>query len=191
MGLFDDFSQFLETRLDEFLREHPELELWALEEQLREQDADIRRSIADLKGQETKLQASILETAQDVQRWHQRIVKVEAAGEVKLAAAAREREAALLRQGNQLWGQMEGVKARIVQLKTLLTQVETRLKEVKVKASAARAARSTATTDTADTTGWRQTWSRSTSGGLDPLEEQFKQWEMDEELAQLKRKMGQ
>ena len=190
MGLFDDFSQFLETRLDEFLREHPELELWALEEQLREQDADIRRSITDLKAQEKKLQDSILTTAQDVQRWHQRIMKVEAAGEVKLAAAAREREAALLREGNQLWGQMEGVKARISQLQTLLTQVEARLKEVKVQAEAVRTTRSPSSAGTADASGWQQTWNRVSSGGVDPLEEKFKRWEMDDELAKLKREMG-
>ncbi|MEM9771987.1 MAG: TIGR04376 family protein [Cyanobacteria bacterium P01_D01_bin.73] len=189
MGLFDDFSKFLEARLDEFLQEHPELELWALEEQLREQETDIRRSIADLKAKEKRLQDSILETAQDVQRWHQRIVKVEAAGEVKLAEAAREREAALLRQGNQLWGQMEGVKARIVQAQDLLNQVEARLREVKIKANAARSPQATETTGTSNTAGWGQSWSKK-SGGADPLEQKFQQWEMDDELAQLKRNMG-
>lgn len=192
MGLFDDLSQFLETRLDEFLREHPELELWALEEQLKEQEADLRRSLTDLKGQEKRLQDSILETAQDVQRWHQRIMKVEAAGELKLAEAAREREAALLRQGNQLWGQMEGIKVRIGQSQQLLGQVQIRLKEVKVQAQTARATRATASGVGRETTGWQQRTSHQTQrGGVDPLEEKFKKWEIDEELAQLKREMGQ
>ena len=189
MGLFDDLSKFLEARLDEFLQEHPELELWALEEQLREQEADVRRSIVDLKVKEKRLQDSILETAQEVQRWHQRIAKVEAAGELKLAAAAREREGALLRQGNQLWGQNEGVKARIVQGQDLLAQVEARLREVKLKSSAAQATRATGTPDTTKTAGWGQTWTKG-AGGADPLEQRFKQWEMDDELAQLKRNMG-
>ncbi|EDZ92986.1 hypothetical protein AmaxDRAFT_4297 [Limnospira maxima CS-328] len=30
MGLFEDFSRFLETRLEEFLRDHPDLELQPL-----------------------------------------------------------------------------------------------------------------------------------------------------------------
>ncbi|MGD1852349.1 MAG: TIGR04376 family protein [Cyanophyceae cyanobacterium] len=167
MGLFDDLSKFLEARLDEFLQEHPELELWALEEQLREQEADVRRSIVDLKAKEKRLQDSILETAQEVQRWHQRIAKVEAAGELKLAAAAREREGALLRQGNQLCRQMEEVKARIVQGQDLLAQMEARLREVKLKSSAAQANRATGTPDTTKTAGRGQTGTKG-AGGADP-----------------------
>lgn len=73
MGLFDDFNRFLETRLEEFLRNNPHLELQALEEQLREQEEDALRLIADLNLQEQKLQDEILSTAQEVQRWHIRI----------------------------------------------------------------------------------------------------------------------
>jgi len=40
VGLFDDFSRFLESRLEEFLRNNPHLEL-ALLEQLREQERKI------------------------------------------------------------------------------------------------------------------------------------------------------
>lgn len=188
MGLFDDFNQFLEARLEEFLREHPELELQAIEEQLREQEADARRTLTELKGQETRLQEQILETAQDIQRWHVRIERVEAAGELKLAAAAREREAALLRQGNQLWGQMAGVKARSQQLETLLGQIATRHQEVKAKAAAAAATRATQTAQTAPSS-WPPT-AASPRSAYDPLEEKFRRWETDSELDDLKRRMG-
>ncbi|MGL4503833.1 MAG: TIGR04376 family protein, partial [Planktothrix sp.] len=47
MGLFEDFSRFFETRLDEFLKDNPHLELQALEEQLREQEEDTLRLIAE------------------------------------------------------------------------------------------------------------------------------------------------
>lgn len=185
MGLFEDLSQFLETRLEEFLRDHPELELQALEEQLREQEEDTQRLILDLKTQEKQLQNRILETAQDVQRWHVRIQKVEAAGELKLAEAAREREAALLRQGNQLWGQMEGVKARIAQAETLLGQVRSRRQEVQAKAATAQAAR-------ASSSAWNRApgFSNFNVPGADPLEETFRRWETDDELDRLKRDLG-
>lgn len=204
MGLFDDFSRFLETRLDEFLRAHPELELQAIEDQLREQEADSQRLIVELQAKQKRLEAQILETAQDIQRWHVRIAKVEAAGDLKLGQAAREREAALLRQGNQLWGQRESVQTRLSQAETLLAQVRSRLAEVKSQIrqeAEARAARSTnvpgdqtnpgANTgpDTgSETSGWAKGW--HSSGGSDPLEDQFRRWELDEELAALKRKMG-
>jgi len=189
MGLFDDFNQFLEARLEEFLREHPELELQAIEEQLREQEADARRTLVDLKGQESRLQAQILETAQDIQRWHIRIQKVEAAGELKLAAAAKEREAALLRQGNQLWGQMAGVKARSQQLETLLGQIATRRQEVKAKAAAQRAqAAQAAQQSPTPPPSWTPT--PPPRSPYDPLEDQFRRWETDSELEELKRRMG-
>ncbi|MFW6316406.1 MAG: TIGR04376 family protein, partial [Cyanobacteriota bacterium] len=38
MSLLDDLTKFLETRLDEFLKNNPHLELQALEEQLREEE---------------------------------------------------------------------------------------------------------------------------------------------------------
>ena len=49
MSLFDDFSRFLETRLEEFLRNNPHLELQALLEQLREQEQDALKLIAEKK----------------------------------------------------------------------------------------------------------------------------------------------
>ena len=56
MGLFDDFSQFLENRLEEFLQNNPHLELQALEEQLHQQEEDTLRLIIQLQRQEKKLE---------------------------------------------------------------------------------------------------------------------------------------
>ncbi|CBN54255.1 MULTISPECIES: TIGR04376 family protein [Kamptonema] len=201
MGLFDDFSRFLETRLEEFLRNNPHLELQALEEQLREQEEDTLRLIADLQRQEKKLQEEILATAQEIQRWHSRLEKAKAANRVDLAQAAQEREAALLRQGNQRWGQMQGCKERIAKSKELYRQIQVRRQEVRAKAAeAATAAAATATaTATAttnqndqrwDTKGWNQSSNYSSGNQSDLLEEKFKRWETDEEIEQLKRNMG-
>ncbi len=198
MGLFDDLNQFLEARLDEFLRANPHLELQALEEQLREQAADTRRSIADLERQQQQLQDQILKLAQDIKLWHQRIGKAEAAGRRDLAQAARDREAGLLREGNQRWGQMEGVKQRLGKARELLVQIEQRRQEVQVKAQAARASRQAAAA--ANPTSWSASSTSSSSSsnstsrqrpGADPLEDQFQQWEMDEEIAAMKRDLGQ
>ncbi|MEL6222676.1 MAG: TIGR04376 family protein, partial [Cyanobacteria bacterium J06627_8] len=104
MGLFEDFSRFLETRLEEFMKNNPHLELQALEEQLQEQEEETLRLITSFRLKEKQLKDQILETAQEVKRWHLRIQKAESAKRLDLAAPAREREAQLLRQGNQLWG---------------------------------------------------------------------------------------
>ena len=65
MGLFEDLSQFLETRLDEFLRDNPHLELEALLEQLREQERDTIKLIADLEEQKKRHESEILTLAQE------------------------------------------------------------------------------------------------------------------------------
>ena len=77
MGLFDEFEQFLEERLDEFLSNNPHLELQAVEEQLAEQEQDTSRLIAKLQLEEKALQDRVLKTANDIQTWHGRIDKAE------------------------------------------------------------------------------------------------------------------
>jgi uncharacterized protein (TIGR04376 family) len=191
MGLFDDINQFLEERLDEFLRNNPHLELQAIEEQLREQEQDTKKLIARLQLEEKNLQDQILEIANNIQTWHSRISKAEAAKRADLANAAREREAELLRQGNQVWGQMEGVKQRIVKAQELIQQVQQKRQEVKTQSTQANNTRTT-NSYTSDTVGWdRGGNSFKYSRSADPLEAEFQQWEVDDELEQIKRKMNQ
>jgi uncharacterized protein (TIGR04376 family) len=191
VGLFEDFNRFLEDRLEEFLRNNPHLELQALEEQLREQEKDTLRLIVDLQRQQKNLQDEILAIAQDIQRWHARVEKAMSAGRQDLAQGAQEREAVLLRQGNQRWGQMEGVKKQITKAKELLNQIQTRRQEVQAKAKEVEAARASSKAQSRpDTFGWNQSSSRNIPSGADPLEDKFKRWEAQEELEQMKRNMG-
>lgn len=190
MGLFDDLSRFLENRLEEFLRNNPHLELEALSEQLREQEEDTLKLIADLHLQEKRSQEEILSTAQEIQKWHIRVEKAKASGRQDLAAAAQEREAALLREGNQRWGQMQGVKERITQAQQLLQKIQQRRQEVQAKAAEAQTARAKAQAQQRiETSGWgNQTSSYYRS--FDDLEEKFRRWETEDELEQMKRNMG-
>ncbi len=188
MGLFDDISQFLEERLDEFLRDNPHLELQAIEEQLQEQELDTTKLIAKLRLEEKSLQDRILAIANDIQTWHGRIGKAEKAQRQDLADAAREREAELLRQGNQIWGQMEGVKQRTSQAQELLQQVKQKRQEVKKSAQTQKVANAYSS----DTVGWdRGGSSPQYHRSADPLEAEFQQWEVDEELEQIRKNMNQ
>lgn len=192
MGLFEDLSHFLESRLEEFMRNNPHLELQALEDNLREQEEEALRLLADLRLKEKRLQDQILETAQEVQRWHVRVEKAKAAGRMDLVRPAEEREAALLRQGNQLWGQMELVRQRVQQSLDLQRQIQQKRQEVQNKVAEAEAARANAAWQSSQqpwqTTGWNQGYSMPKSA--DPLEQAFQKWETDEELENLKRNLG-
>jgi uncharacterized protein (TIGR04376 family) len=188
MGLFDDINQFLEERLDEFLRDNPHLELQALEEQLKEQEQDTTKLIAKLQLEEKSLQDQILAIANDIQTWHGRITKAEQANRQDLADAAREREAELLRQGNQVWGQMEGVKQRTTKAQELLQQVKDKRQELKTSVQAQAQA---SNTYSSDTIGWdRGATSPQYRRSADPLEAEFQKWEVDEELEQIRKNMG-
>jgi uncharacterized protein (TIGR04376 family) len=186
-NLFDDIGRFLETQLEEYLKNHPQLELQALVEQLREQERDTARLITALESERQRLEQQILAVAQDIQTWHARIDKAKAAGREDLVKAASERESAFFRQGNQLWGSMEGVKKRLASARELLGQIQQRRQEVQAKAEQAR---KNATEDW-ETTFWdRPQEERQTRSTPDDLDLEFKQWEMEEELKQLKRDMG-
>ncbi|MBW4611957.1 MAG: TIGR04376 family protein [Desmonostoc vinosum HA7617-LM4] len=188
MGLFDDLSRFLENRLEEFLRSNPHLELDALLEQLREQEEDTLKLIADLQLQQKRSQEDILSTAQEIQRWHIRVQKAKDAGRQDLVTAAQEREAALLREGNQRWGHMQGLKERIGQSQELLQKIQQRRQEVQAKATEAQTARAKAQTQQRlETNGW---WNQASSNSFDDLEEKFRRWETQEELEQMKRNLG-
>lgn len=189
MGLFEDLSRFLETRLDEFLKANPHLELWGLEDQLRGQEQDAIRLLGDLKRREKQLEDSILATAQDIQRWHERVKNAQAANRLDLVKAAQEREAALLRQGNQSWGQMKGIKQQIDQTRTLQKEIHDRRRELKAKIAETQAQRTT------QRTSWDTGWAKTPFDGfgkdpMDPLEESFQRWETEQELEELKRSMG-
>lgn len=186
MGLFDDLGQFLETRLEEFLRDNPHLELQALLEQLREQERDTSKLIIALDAEQKRQETQILELAQEIQTWHGRVGMAEAAQRPDLARASREREAALLRQGNLLWGQMEGTKKRLAQARELWQQVQGRQKEIEAQAAQMpKTSRSNA-----DTSGWDQGDRLPTPAqGRDTLEAEFERWELERELERLKRDM--
>ena len=190
MSLFDDLSRFLESRLEEFLRNNPHLELEALLEQLREQEEDTLKLLAELQLQEKRSQDEILSTAQEIQKWHIRIQKAQAAGRQDLATPAQEREAALLREGNQMWGQMQGLKERISQSQELLRKIQQRRQEVQTKAAELQIARTKAQTQKLETEthGWNTP--TNSNSNFDDLENTFRRWETQDELEKLKRNMG-
>lgn len=188
MNLIEDLIRFLETRLEEFLRSHPELELQAIEEQLRQQETDTSRLISESRSEQQRLQSQILTTAQEIKTWHQRIDRAVAAKRPDLAQGAREREASLLQQGNLLWGQMEGAKTRLQQMEQLLQQVKVRRQEVRDRIQAGVKASPNAKTSTASSSGWSST--SPPSGDYDDLEKQFGDLETELELKELKRRQS-
>lgn len=197
MGLFDDVGRFLEDRLEEYLRNNPHLELMAMEEKLREQEEETRKLMADLKLREKQAQDEILAIAQEIQTWHVRIQKAREKGRLDLAEPAEAREAALLREGNQKWGKMEMLKERMQQTQELQQKIQQRRKEVQAQINQVQAARTAAQAQATaqaqknwNSIGWEQAGSSTRSSTADPLDQQFRRWEAQEELEEMKRNLG-
>ncbi|MEN9230783.1 MAG: TIGR04376 family protein [Thermostichus sp. DG02_5_bins_236] len=184
MGLFDDLIRFLETRLEEFLKTHPEIELQALEEQLRQQESDTLRLLQDSRGQEQVLQKSILSLGEEIKTWHFRIEKAQRANRPDLAQGAQRREAELLQKGSQLWNQMKTLKDKIQQMEALLPQIQQRRQEVKTKLQEVKAAQ--AQSANSQDFGF-SSWGKPTEA-WDDLEKQFHQLEVEEELRKLRQR---
>ena len=190
MGLLEDMKQFLESQIDDFLSKNPHLELQVIEQQLAQQETDTVELIVSLQSQEKQTEREILNTAQEIKNWYDRVQKATTAGRSDLATAAQERVNALLPQGNQLWGKMQGFKERTAKAQELLQTIKQRRIEVKAKSAAAQAARTQAETSS-NTSSWGSVNSyTSTSDFADPLDAQFRRWEADEELENLKRNLS-
>jgi uncharacterized protein (TIGR04376 family) len=189
VGLFDDMKRFLETQLDDFMSKNPHLQIQVLEEQLQQQEEDSQTFLVDLRLQEKQTQAEVLSTAQEIKGWHDRVAKAQAAGRQELATAAQERVDTLLREGNQLWGKMQGIKERTAQTTKLIDTIKVRRQELKVKAAQVQAAaQTTSNAWERPVESWRSETSRRDPS--DPLEAQFLRWEAEEELAEMKKKLG-
>jgi uncharacterized protein (TIGR04376 family) len=190
MGLIEDMKRFLESQIDDFLIKNPHLELQVIGEQLAQQETDTMQLIVDLKAQEKLTEQEILDTAKEIKAWYTIVQKTTDGGRMDLAAGAQDRVNALLPQGNQLWGKMKGLQERITQAQDLLATIKTRHAEVKVKAAAAQATRDRTATQS-NTSSWGSATNyTSTRDFADPLEAQFRQWEVDRELEDLKRNLG-
>jgi uncharacterized protein (TIGR04376 family) len=176
MGLLTDLNKFLEDRLEEFLKANPHLELQMLLEQLQDQEKDTIRLILELQTQEQQAQQKILTLAEQIQTWHTRIAKAKAAGRMDLAKAAADQEAALLQEGNQVWGQMQGYRDRLTKARELQQQIQQRSIEVADKLKHMPASQTVQ--------GQRSTQQ------VNDLEQKFRDWETQLELEDMKRKMG-
>lgn len=191
MGLFEDFSNFLETRLEEFLKSNPNLELEALLDQLQEEKQTNLKLITQLNLERKKLDDEIVSVAKEISLWHSRIDKAKASGRQDLAQAAQEREASFLRLGNLIWNERATAEKKLTEAKKVLISIEERQKEVKAKLAQLKASQKYSYTNKWDNIGWQKGASYSDyKSSLDPLEQEFQKLETDEELEQMKRNLN-
>jgi uncharacterized protein (TIGR04376 family) len=185
MNIFEDLNRFLETKLEEFLKNNPDLQIQILLEQLEKEEKDTLKLIKQLENEKKSLEKEILTLGEDIKLWHGRIEQATKAKRDDLSSAAQERKATLLRQGNQVWARMSGVKEKTVKSQELLAQIQERKKEVQEKYQREKINTKQTKSSDFETNTWQNS-SKYTS--VDDLEAEFHRLEIDEELERLKGK---
>lgn len=176
MGIFEDFSQFLESRLEEFLQSNPELNLTIIAQELKSKKQDTHQLIAKLELELKNIEKDILKLGKEIPIWHDRIEKAKLAQRLDLAKEAENRQSFLLNQGNLLWQKMDQKKQQIIENKKLLISLETKQQEVNLKIAQLK------------TKELNDNYSQTTNSQFssDDLESKFNQWEIEQELQQMK-----
>ncbi len=179
MGIFDalgSLGQFIESKLDEFLRDHPELELQVLADQVDQQYAETLRLLQNSQAEEERYKKQILALAEEIKTWHGRVEKAKRVNRLDLAAQAQAVEDRLLQEGNRVWAAMKGAAQRQEEMRQLLAQIQSKREEIKLRQQEL----------------WRQSsrtsWQTAPSDEqkLRDLEQAFAKLELDLELSALK-----
>lgn len=192
MSIFENFTNFLESKLDEFLQSNPELNLTIIAQEIKQEKKDTIKLISKLESRRKQLELDILKLVQDIKIWCERIEKAEKANRNDLAREAEERKNTLLSQGNFAWQEMEKVKNQIVENNNKLINLENKEREINLKVK-----------ELEKTKQWTQSYpsdskynsygSYNNSGfnnSNDDLEKKFRDWEVSVELEELKKKMS-
>lgn len=182
MGIFEDFSNFLESRLDEFLKSNPELNLTILQQEVKQQKRDTIKLINDLESKQKVLENQIVALGKEVSLWYARIEKAKQGGRFDLAEEAEKKQASLLQEGNLLWQEMEDVKQKNLDAKKLLITLEEKEREINLKMEQMKKVQPTYSSS-------HNFDNRYTHHSDDDLESKFQQWEIEQELQKMKKNL--
>jgi len=192
MSIFENFTNFLESKLDEFLQSNPELNLTIIAQEIKQEKEDTIRLINKLESKRKQLELDILKLVQDIKIWCERIEKAEKANRNDLAKEAEERKNTLLSQGNFAWQEMEKVKNQIVENNNKLINLENKEREINLKVKELEKAKQWTQSHSNDSNynSYRSYNNSGFNNSNDDLEKKFRDWEVSVELEELKKKMS-
>ncbi|HIK37230.1 MAG: TIGR04376 family protein [Geminocystis sp.] len=182
MGILDDFLNFLENSIEDFLQKNPELNLNILAQEIKQEKRDTLELISQLENQEKQVESQILATAEDIKKWAQREEKARNLQRYDLAQDAAQVKYQLLEKGSYLWQEMTKLKEKIAESKRKLASLEKKEMEVNLKLEEIRREKA------------RETgvfYERKVEGkSYHDIEQKFRNWEIEMELEEMKKKMG-
>ena len=102
----EDLETRLESTFESFLRANPGQEALLQEQEARDRQQRLRRQRLELQGQAELGRRRLLELAEEIRRWQERVERARQAGADDLAGRAEAHIASLMDQGRLRWQEL-------------------------------------------------------------------------------------
>ena len=102
----DQLEARLDQQLEAFLAANPSQEALLEEQGARDRQARLVGQRRQLQRQAEQERQALLQLADEIRRWQERVVKAQAAGATSLAERAKANQQGLMEQGRQRWQQL-------------------------------------------------------------------------------------
>ena len=119
----EELERELDARLSAFLRNNPVQENLFSEQHLKDRASALQRQRQQLQSEAKQQRQQLLQLAEDVRAWRNRVDRAKAAGANDLAERAAQHLSSLMSQGRALWADLEDLGRRF-------TEVEQQLKDL-------------------------------------------------------------
>ena len=119
----EQLERELDARLSAFLRNNPVQDNLFSEQHLKDRAGALQRQRQQLQSEAKQQRQQLLQLAEDVRAWRNRVDRAKAAGANDLAERAAQHLSSLMNQGRALWADLEDLGRRF-------TEVEQQLKDL-------------------------------------------------------------
>jgi hercynine metabolism protein len=122
----DELEARLEQQLEGFLRANPAQEALLEEQGARDRQARLVGQRRQLQRQAEQERQALLQLADEIQRWQERVAKARAAGATALAKRAEAHQQGLMEQGRQRWQHLSELGVSFAAVEQDLRELESR-----------------------------------------------------------------
>ncbi len=126
MSWLDELEARLEQQLEGFLRANPAQEALLEEQGARDRQARLVGQRRQLQRQAEQERQALLQLADEIQRWQERVAKARAAGATALAKRAEAHQQGLMEQGRQRWQHLSELGVSFAAVEQDLRELESR-----------------------------------------------------------------
>ncbi len=126
MSWLDELEARLEQQLEGFLRANPAQEALLEEQSARDRQASLVGQRRQLQRQAEQEREALLQLADEIRRWQQRVVKAREAGATALAERAEAHQQGLMEQGRQRWQHLSELGESFAAVERDLRELESR-----------------------------------------------------------------